>query len=264
MLGFDRTQSALFEEITRLEGLRPSAAGPNDAPAMLLRLGEIEERAQELQNDLAEAERKAHEEEERERQETAWRNRVATANNELPALRAALAEAEERQPALANELSLVIGKLQAPAEGKGKGKGGKKGKRNKETKVSDEGEEGNQRRDFDALRRRLSDDQVRLGKEIQRLSSELAALEHRATEVFTFSSPGRPSPRPSHTGGRFVPTGPSVRPVAVVPDEAIPEVGTLRTLHGQRYLVIETWEALTVGELAASRLKARLVAPENA
>jgi hypothetical protein len=41
-------------------------------------------------------------------------------------------------------------------------------------------------------------------------------------------------------------------------------VGSLRSHKGQRYLVIQTWEQLAAGEQTASRLAAKLVAPENA
>jgi hypothetical protein len=56
----------------------------------------------------------------------------------------------------------------------------------------------------------------------------------------------------------------SARPAANVPDEALPEAGTLRSHKGQRYLVVQTWDQLAAGEQTASRLAAKLVAPENA
>ena len=49
-----------------------------------------------------------------------------------------------------------------------------------------------------------------------------------------------------------------------VPEDALPEVGALRVVKGQRYLVIETWEELDRGEQEASRLSAKLVAQEDA
>jgi hypothetical protein len=48
-----------------------------------------------------------------------------------------------------------------------------------------------------------------------------------------------------------------------VPDEALPKVGSLRHHRGQRYLVIDILEHLDAGERDATRLSAKLVAPEN-
>ena len=61
-----------------------------------------------------------------------------------------------------------------------------------------------------------------------------------------------------------MPAAPSARPPSLIPEDALPEVGELRSHKGQRYLVIDTWEQLSEGERAAHRLNATLVAPEHA
>lgn len=238
MLGFKHTHDDLYARLGKLEAQRPSAAGPTDAPALLTQLGEIEEAVRKLQADLEEAERKAREDEEREKQEAQWRSRVEDAKRDLPDRRRALEQAQSQRDDIAEALRGIEEALKSA---------------DKETK-----------KDLTAEQRKRSDELQRANKDINRLRGELADLEKRADEPFVFRPPPAPTSRPAQPGGRFVPTASSARPAATVPDEALPEVGTLRTHRGQRYLVIQTWQELDAGEKAASRLSARLVAPEDA
>lgn len=238
MLGFERTQSGLLAQVASMEAQHPSAAGPGGAPALLSRLAAIEEQATKLQGDLEEAERKAREDEERDKQDLAWRSRVDSANRDLPARRTALSDAEGKRPDISGELSSIESAL----------------------KSADKKE----RKDLHAQQRKLSDDLARLNKEIGRLRAEVGDLEQRIAEPFEFRPPSSPTVRPAQRGGRFVPPASTSRPASAVPDEALPEVGALRNHRGQRYLAIQTWEELTAGEQAATRLSAKLVAPENA
>jgi hypothetical protein len=238
MLGFERTHGALLARVTELEAQRPSAAGPADAPALLARLVEVENQTKKLEGDLAEAERKAREDEEREKQQADWQRRVAAANHELPGRRSALVEVEGQRASLGDELRAVEEELKSA---------------DVETK-----------KDLKVRRYRLADDLKRADKEITRLGGEIKRLEHQAAEPFEFQAPAPTTSRPAQPGGRFVPPTSSARPASQVPDEALPEVGTLRSHKGQRFLVIQTWEELAAGDQAASRLSANLVAPENA
>jgi hypothetical protein len=238
MLGFERTHGGLLARVGALEGQRPSAAGPSGAPALLAQLGEIEVAARKLQADLEEAERKAREDEEREKQQAAWQSRVDAANRDLPDHRTALTTAENRRSANADELRGIEESLKS-ADKKA-------------------------RKDLTANQRKLSDDLQRANKEITRLRSEITGLEQQAAERFEFRPPPTPAGRLAQPGGRFVPPASSARPAANVPDEALPDVGSLRSHEGQRYLVIHTWDQLTAGEQTAARLSAKLVAPENA
>lgn len=238
MLGFERTHGGLLARVSALEAQHPSAAGPTGAPALLTQLGEIEDAARKLQADLEEAERKAREDEEREKQQAAWQSRVDAANRDLPDRRTALTTAESRRTAIADELRRIEESLESA---------------DKQTK-----------KDLTANKRKLSDDLQRANKEVTRLRGEITALEQRAAERFEFRPPPAPTGRPAQPGGRFVPTASGARPTANVPDEALPEVGSLRSHKGQRYLVIQTWDQLAAGEQTASRLAAKLVAPENA
>ena len=112
--------------------------------------------------------------------------------------------------------------------------------------------------------RKLADELQRANKEVTRLRGEISALEQQAADRFEFLPPPTPTGRSAQPGGRFIPTASNVRPATNVPDEALPEVGSLRSHKGQRYLVIQTWDQLAAGEQSASRLAARLCAPENA
>lgn len=238
MLGFERTHRGLLARVHALEAQRPSAAGPTGAPALLSQLAEVEDAARKLQADLEEAERKAREDEEREKQQAAWQSRVDTANRDLRDRRTALTTAESQRGAIADELRGIDESLKSA---------------DKEAK-----------KDLTANQRKLSDDLQRANKEVTRLRGEITALEQQAAERFEFRPPTAPTGRPTQPGGRFVPTASSARPAANVPDEALPEVGSLRSHKGQRYLVVQTWDQLVAGEKTASRLAAKLVAPENA
>lgn len=237
-LGFERTQGGLLARVGALEARRPSAAGPSGASALLAQLGELEEDASKLQADLEEAERKAREDEEREKQQAAWQSRVDAANRDLPERHTALATAESHCAAIAEKLRGIEEALKSADE--------------------------NAKKDLTAKQRKLSDDLQRAKKEVTRLRGEITTLKQQAAERFEFHPPQTPTGRPAQPGGRFVPKASSARSTSNVPDKALPEVGSLRSHKGQRYLVIEAWDQLDAGEQAASRLAAKLVAPENA
>lgn len=237
MMGFERTQNGLMTEAVALGDYRPSDAGPTDAPGLFARLERLEDQTKKLKSDLEEAERKAREDEEREKQEAQWRLACEEARRALPDRRAELAEAEARRPGLDEQLTALSEELKTA---------GKKAKRS-----------------LGAQRGKLSDERARLERTIQRLTDEIASLETTASEPFTFTPPAQPRVRSKASGGRFVPSSYASRPASPVPSEALPEVGLLRSQKGKRYLVIDRWEDLELGEQAASRLNAVLVAPEN-
>lgn len=237
-LGFERTHGGLLARVGELEAQCPSTAGPSGATALLARLGNIEEAARKLQADLEDTERKAREDEEREKQRSAWQSRVDAANRDLPDRRSALTTAESRHAAITEDLRGVEEALKSASK--------------------------EARKDLTANQRKLSDEVQLANKEVSRLRTEIVALEQQAAETFEYRPLPVPKSRSSQSGGRFVPSASGRGPSIHVPDEALPEVGSLRTHKGQRYLVIQTWEQLTPGESIASRLAAKLVAPENA
>lgn len=238
MLGFERTQRNLLDELTVLDAKRLSLAGPTAAPGLLRQLASIEDQTHTLQSDQAEAERKAQEQEDREQQEREWQRRVEVASQDLPARHKALAEKESLLPDAVKALATVEDEL------KGADKKAKK--------------------DLQAQQQRTSDDLAKLQADIKRLKQEVEDLEQRAAEPFVFKPTTKAPMRQPQGAGRFVPQSVQTRAATLIPEEALPEVGALRRHKGQRYLVIETWEELTIGEQAAARLNARLVAPENA
>lgn len=237
LLGFGRTHERLHERVESLAKERPSDVGPSGASALLDQLTEVEETTRQLETDLQDAERKAQEDEEREKQQTEWEARVHEAKRALPERRAALAEVEGRRAQLEVELREIEVALQAA---------------DKQTK-----------KDLMVARGKRADGLQRAEKELGRLRGEITALEHRAEEVFEYRPRPAAKSRPTKTGATFVPA-PSAPRAAAVPSEALPEVGSLQSHKGQRYLVIQTWEQLEAGEKAAARLNAKLVAPEKA
>ena len=238
MLGFERTQRNLLDALTALDEKRLSLAGPAEAPGLLQQLTSIEDQARALQGDQEEAERKAQEQEERDKQESDWKSRIEAASRDLPERRKALAEKESLLPDLVKGLATVEDDLKA-ADKKAK-------------------------KDLQVEQQRTSDDLAKLKADIKRLKHEVDALEQQAAETFVFKPTIKAMARQPQAAGRFVPQTTQSRTATVIPEEALPEVGALRRYRGQRYLVIEIWDELTIGEQAATRLKARLVAPENA
>jgi hypothetical protein len=239
MLGFGHTHSGILARVGGLEVLSPSAVGPSGAPALLAELGEIEDAARKLRADLEEAEHRAREDEEREKQQAEWQRRVDAASRDLPGRRTALTTTEGRRVAISAELRGMEESLKSA--------------------------DNEVKKDITARQRKVSDDLQRANRDVNRLRGEITALEQQAAERFEFRPPPAPTGRPAQPGGRFVPSSASsARPGSHVPDEALPKVGSLRSHKGVRYLVIETWDQLAEGELTAARLAARLVAPENA
>jgi predicted nucleic acid-binding Zn-ribbon protein len=237
MMGFKRTQGSLLKKVTALTERRPSKAGPAIASDLFTHLKRLEEQTKTLQVDLEEAERKAREDEEREKQKKQWRRKSDDARRDIPEHKKELADAESRRPGLEEQIAALSEELK---------NAGKKAKRR-----------------LGAQRGKLKDESTRLDKTIQSLIEKIASLEQTASEPFTFRPPKQPSSRSKGAGGRFVPASSSARPSNPVPAEALPGVGLLRSLKGRRYLVIDCWEDLVLGEAEANRLEADLVAPEG-
>jgi len=239
VLGFGRTQIGLLETVTDMGKQRPSATGPSIARGMLSNLVKIEERAQKLQGDIDDAERKEREQQERDKQLAAWQQRTDEAKRELPHKREELAAAEERSSQLSAEKAAVDEAIKST---------------DKDDPV---------RKDIEAKQKKRHDEIKQRSQATTRIVGELRALELQAEETFDFRPPANLTVRPVQSTGRFVPQSSNVRSSGVVPDEALPEVGALRVFKNQRYLVIRTWEELFFGEKEAVRLNAQLVAAEK-
>lgn len=237
LLGFEHTRGGLLVQVDELVKKLPSRSGLTGAPILLNELEKIEDATRKLNTDIEEAERKAREDEEREKQQAAWQARVDAANRDLPEQRMELENAESLRNSIAIEQITNKNNLKTAK---------------KEFK-----------KDLIARRQKLSDDLGRAVSEINRISGKISMLAQQADEVFEFKPPATTGFHRPQPGGRFVPPSSSARSSSTVPDDALPEVGSLRTKNGQRYLVIQTWEDLAAGELAASRLSAKLVAPED-
>jgi hypothetical protein len=237
MLGFARKQAQLDEQLATMQGQRPSTAGRAQAPAMLARLAELEDQTRALHGDLEDAEREARETKEREDQEATWRAGVDQAKRQLSQRRAELDEAQQQQTQLDQSLADLETELQAATKSK----------------------------DLQARKRKLSDERKHLQRSIQKVRDDITGLEEAAGKLFEFQPPARDRPTTQHrAGGRFVPKS-SAKPATStkLPEDDLPEVGALRQYRGTRYLVIKTWDELDAGERAASRLAAKLVAPED-
>ncbi len=237
LMGFERTHDDLLRQVLALEAERPSRGGPTVAAELLSRLDSLEEKARKLQGDLAAAESKAREEQERKRQENEWSTQVERAKREAANTREELAKAEARETEIAREATEIEARL-------------------KDARSDESG-------DLD-VRQKKHNDEMKQNKDLLRkLRFHFERHEQEAKRPFEFKPTKREASRPQTQGSRFVPTGSSVSSSTKVPEDALPEVGSLRTHKGQRYLVIDVWEHLDAGEKAADRLSAKLVAPET-
>lgn len=174
MMGFQRTQRGLLTRVETLATRRPSEAGPAGASDLLRQLAEVEEKARTLANDLEEAERKAREDQEREKQRAAWQDRVDSAKRDLPIRQKALSSAE----AVRAEVGEQLGTTQ------------------EELKTADKAA----KKDLKARQRKLSDDLQRANRSIKRLKGEVEALELQAAESFAFRPPTNLTRRASSGG----------------------------------------------------------------
>lgn len=236
MLGFAQAQKTIETTLSKLDRTRPSTSGPSGAHDLLAALTDAEKRVGQLRGDLAEAERKAVLEDERTKQERAWKDAVETARRAVETGKSELKTCEER----VRELNSALAALE------------------EEIKTTD----SKQSKDLHARKKRDTDQRTAHEKRIRSLVTEIADHEKRRDAPFEFIPPPNPGPRAAPAGARFIPTNTATPAPTPVPTDALPEVGALRVHKRQRYLAIDRWDDLTIGEQAATRLHARLVAPE--
>lgn len=238
LLGFERTNKELLKEAAVLAAERLSKAGPGGAATLLSRLDKLEDTAKKHQGDLEDAERKAREEEEKEKQRAEWATQVERAEKDAEQARDALHREETRESELADEAKDI------------------------EARAKDATPE--EQKDLEVKRKKNSDERKSNEKVVKKLRYDLKKHEDDAARPFTFNAAKIETKGQQPQGKRFVPTATASRASNNVPEDALPEVGMLRTHKGQRYLVIDVWEHLDAGEQAAARLSAKLVAPEEA
>lgn len=239
MLGFERAQKTIERTLGELDRTRPSAAGPSGAHDVLAKLTDAEKRVGQLRGDLAEAERKATLEDERTKQEHAWKDAAENARRAVETCKSELTTCKEQ----VLELNTSLAALE------------------EEIKTAD----SKQTKDLQTRKKRDTDQRTGHEKRIRSLVAEIAGHEKRRDAPFEFIPPAAANtgPRAAQAGARFIPTSTPTSAPVPIPTEALPEVGALRVHKRQRHLVIEQWQDLAIGEQAATRLHARLVAPEG-
>lgn len=238
-LGFGRANDTLVARSNELARQRPSFAGPSGAATLLIRLGELEEEMHKLQKDIEDTERQKVEDDERAKQEAEWRERVEIAKEKLAKCRDSFQKQKEQLAALEADVEVADEHMKSVSADDKNGK--------------------NDKKDAYAQKKMLDDELTRTKKNFDRLRNEIQSLEQTAKQPFEFRQIKQPL-LPSASGkARFVPA-PNNKTTTTLPDQALPEVGELRVHQKQRYLAIRTWEELELGEQAASRLDAKLVA----
>ncbi|MCL2823166.1 MAG: hypothetical protein FWD57_04180 [Polyangiaceae bacterium] len=242
LLGFAQQHKVLSIEALSLVAACPSKLGPAIAETDFCRLAELEKAVEGQQNAIRDAEKKACEDEEREKQRSEWAIRINTAKERAARVEKELTAAKEREHEL-NEEKPVMDELLRMAKSK-------------------------EAEDIEVMKMRNRDERQKTVKLVKKLTNELTKHDQDARIPFSFT-PSKPTPKAQGgTGKRFVPTasgGPSAEAATSLSfPVSLPEIGSLRTHKGKRYLVIDKWEHLDAGEREASRLSAALVAPEKA
>ena len=235
MLGFDLTQSKLMEIISEIEPLVPSKAGPMEAKKLFGRLKEVEDGVKKLQGDLDGAEQKAEEDEDRERQEALWKNKKDSAFAEIPIKQAELKSLKAKKISLEDQRDQNAESLQGADEGS--------------------------KKDFAAKAKMISDELHRAETNIARLQGELESFIKTSESPFVYVKPAVGTRNSTKSTVRFSPP-PIAAAAERIPEEAMPSVGKLGLFKKQRYIIIDHWSWLDEGESEASRLSAKLVAPE--
>ncbi|MGP3927934.1 hypothetical protein [Streptomyces sp. 8N616] len=234
LLGFGRSRENLRADVLKCGEVKPSEVGPDDAREALAHLAEVEARVAELQEEVAEAERKAREEAERNRQKQEHAAACEKARKDLAAHEQELADKQRRLTDIETDLGTLAS----------------------QNKV--EGMSKKERKDHRAKQHKLRDEQTRLSKRIRMLEQSVEQAQATIDKPFEFRPPAALAPSKRSTGS-FVPPA-SASAAEQVPDEAMPEVGSLLRAGKERLLAISRWEELDRGEAEAARLGARLVA----
>ena len=118
------------------------------------------------------------------------------------------------------------------------------------------------KKDLRARKHKLTDQRNRAAQRVRGLEQEIEALEVRVAEPFVYKPRPTPPSKKKDKGRRFVPSAPK-KTIKAIPDDALPSVGVLKKHKGKRYVVIEDWSELDIGEAEARRLGAKLVAKEG-
>jgi hypothetical protein len=281
LLGFGHSSRSLKEELSALQQKRPSIAGPMEAHALFESLASLERRVGELHQSQADAEHKAREDQAREEQRQQWQQQQKDASSSLSNLQQQLAQNNQQRAEL-TQLSQEIAQKQASLDAEPKAEESKESASRKtpstktpstktpSTKTPRE-EESSQKKDearaeLRTQQLRCADDLKKAERERSKLLAEIERCNERLAEEFVFHPPEKPTPRTGRGTGVALFTNPPKHTSAagsIIPNEAIPEVGLLRSHKGQRYLVIEQWSALAKAQQAAARLSAGLVTTEK-
>lgn len=284
LLGFGHSSRSLKEELSALQEKRPSIAGPMEAPALFESLAALEQRIGELRQRQEDAEQKAKEDQAREEQRQQWEQRQKDASSSLSNLQQQLAQ-NNQQLAELNQLSQEIAQKQASLDAEPKAEESKGTTSTEPTsteespKKKDSGKDKRKERDKGEVREndqahaelrtqqlRNADDLKKAERERSKLVAEIERCNEQLAEEFVFHPPEKPASRTGRGTGvaLFTNTPKQASPTgSLIPNEALPEVGMLRSHKGQRYLVIEQWSELAAAQQAAARLSAGLVTTEK-
>lgn len=237
MLGLGREQNEIADKLQKLRSRRPSELGPSEAEVVLEQLGKLETEVDALLGKLDDSEQKALEQQAHAEQLGQWKATRAANEQQLVEKREVLDRGQQRLAEVGEQLSDVENRLKTatPPEHK----------------------------DLRVAKQKLSDERARLERDSSRIGDEITALERQIEQEFEFQPPARKSTQSRRGRGRFVPEASRRSSNIAIPDEALPEIGSLREQDGRRYLVIDSWEQLERGEQIAARYQAELVGPDT-
>ena len=293
-----RERGQLRDEIDEI-GESPPSKMADEAKERMERLARIAVRLNELRRTDHDDQQAAEDAKAKEAQESAWKQRIRTAENELKEVRSRLAEneeaqgraREERQTAQAALDAVVASKRQERKDFLDQERGhleagleaARSHRKSREVQSSKPARKEAARRVRDAEKEVARNRQDReniaawappgaeLGDASTRLSEAEREISRLRTEAGSLSGEDEKLARAASEEFRFekpdrlpVPSADEVGSPPRIPAEAPPELGDLHEHRKERFLAIRTWEQLEPAEPVAARLDARLVVAASA
>ena len=291
-----RERGQLRDEIDEI-GESPPSKMADEAKERMKRLARIAVCLNELRRTDHDDRQAAEDAKQKEAQESAWKQRIGKAGNELEEVRSRLAENEVAQGRAREELQTAQAALDAVVASKRQERkdfldqervhleAGLEAARSqrKSRELSKEARKEAARRVRDAEKEVVRNKRDReniaawapsgaeLGDASTRLSEAEREISRLRTEAGSLSGEDEKLARAASEEFRFekperlpVPSANEVGSPPRIPAEAPPELGDLHEHRKERFLAIRTWEQLEPAEPVAARLGARLVVAASA
>jgi hypothetical protein len=237
LLGFQKKEEEILSRIEKIKSYLPSKGSTEETHTQIEELCKMEEEAASLLKDIEEKNHKAQEEAEEQKQREEHDLAIEVFQKQLQEEHSQLEEKDQELQKTKEELK----KIDSPFH------------KDEQTNTQSQ-------------KNKLLYDQKNTEKKIKEIRAKIEKLQAEIKKPFQFShSKEIKSPkfteRAQHSSLSSEKTSKFSLPE--VPEETLPALGELRLHHDRRYLVIEKWEELEMGEKEAERLRAHIVTLEK-